>query len=132
MTAQHPAHEPSRVWLSRAAEGEIYGYISTHSLAELYGILTGYPKWRISPAMCLESINVLKGFLNVIPLSEADYSWTLHRLTELGIAGGGIYDALHARAALTAEVQALLTLNEQHFVRLGEDVARLVLRPDQH
>lgn len=47
----------------------------------------------------------------------------------LNLPGGGIYDALIAQAALKGNVDRLLTLNPNDFVRLGEDIASLVQTP---
>ncbi|MEH2295343.1 hypothetical protein [Nostoc sp.] len=41
------------------------------------------------------------------------------QMAALNFSGGGIFDALIAQAALKAEVAVLLTLNPNHFTRLG-------------
>lgn len=54
----------------------------------------------------------------------------LAQMVSLNLTGGGIYDALIAQAAVKAEANILLTLNPNHFTRLGEDMARLVQVPE--
>ena len=39
----HPNHERVFPWLSRVIKGDVVGVITTHSLAELYSILTTIP-----------------------------------------------------------------------------------------
>jgi predicted nucleic acid-binding protein len=53
----------------------------------------------------------------------------IKRLQGLQFSGGAIYDALIAQAALKAKVTVLYSFNAAHFVRLGADVATLVVKP---
>jgi predicted nucleic acid-binding protein len=64
-----------------------------------------------------------------IPLAAEDYQQAIARMVGLNLPGGGIFDALIAFAALKAEVDILLTLNPNHFTRLGQDVAQRVQVP---
>lgn len=50
-------------------------------------------------------------------------------MTALNLPGGGIFDALITQAALKANVEILLTLNPNHFTRLGKAIANLVQVP---
>jgi hypothetical protein len=50
-------------------------------------------------------------------------------LATLNLPGGGIFDALIAQAALKAEVAVLLTLNPNHFTRLGTAIAHKSANP---
>lgn len=50
-------------------------------------------------------------------------------MATLNLPGGGIFDAIIAQAALKADVDILLTLNPNHFTRLGEAIANLVEVP---
>ena len=67
--------------------------------------------------------------LAIINLPEVDSVQVLEKAVELGVVGGGIYDALLSRCALNARVGALYTWNVKHFTRLGDDVASRVRRP---
>jgi hypothetical protein len=51
-------------------------------------------------------------------------------MAALNLPGGGIFDALIAQAALKAEVNVLLTLNPNHFTRLGNVIANIVQVPE--
>ena len=129
MTAKHVHHETALTWATRASSGQIEAFMSTHTLAELYSVLTGHPHWRIAPEACLESLTIIQAYIKPVALSTKDYAWALQRMTSLGLPGGSVYDALHARASLKKKVDILLSLNTEHFVRLGEDVAKLVQTP---
>lgn len=105
----HIKHGVCLPWLQQAQEKEIDGYFSTHTLAELYSVLTRLP---VRPT-----------------ISTAAAQRLIACMVELNLLGGGIFDALIAQAALKAEVDILLTLNPKHFTRLGQDLAQRVQVP---
>lgn len=74
-------------------------------------------------------LEATSSWLEVITLSKSDYGAAVARVATLGFTGGAIYDALHAQAALKAKADVILTLNKKHFIRLGEEVAKLVKEP---
>lgn len=126
LVRSHPRHGDARPWLARALAGEITLVLAAHTLAELHATLTTLPvRPRISPetAARLRDDN-LPDTAEIIALSADDYRSVLRSVTELGLAGGVIYDALIARAAENARVDRLVTLNERDFRRAwprGED-----------
>ena len=125
----HPFHNGCLPWLKKALDKEIEGYISTHTLAELYAVLTRLPRQpRLSPDEVELLLSNLEGCQKVT-LSPDDYASVIHRLTTLRLIGGAIYDALIAQAALIAKVNILLTTNPKDFLRLGEDIATIVRVP---
>ena len=129
MTAKHVQHKAALTWATKTSSGQVEAFMSTHALAELYSVLTGHPHWRITPQACLESLTIIQAYIQPVALGTKDYTWVLQRMANLGLPGGSIYDALHARAALKQKADVLLSLNTKHFVRLGEDVAKLVQTP---
>ena len=119
----HPRHPDAAPWLRRAKSGEIEFLAATHSLAELYSILSAFPaKPRISPtdAWRLIQENVAAS-ARLIALSPDDYSATIQQASERGLSGGVIYDALIACAARKAGADRLLTLNLRDFRRVWPD-----------
>lgn len=64
-----------------------------------------------------------------MPLLVDDYQTAIAQMVTLNFPGGGIFDTLIAQAALKAEVDALLTLNPNHFTRLGNAIAQIVQVP---
>ncbi len=130
LIVDHPKYSESLPWLLRLKVEEIQGFISTHTLAELYAVLTRLPlPQMIAPALAQHLIEENLDKFQKVVLSAGDYQTTLVRLVRLNIVGGSIYDGLIAQAALKAKVDILLTLNPKHFTRLGDDVAGLVQVP---
>lgn len=118
------------VALQRAQEKDIDGYLSTHTFAELYSVLTRLPvKPSISPEIIQRLINENLALFVAIPLTSEDYQQAISCMVSLSLPGGGIFDAIIAQAALKAKVDIILTLNPKHFTRLGEDVAQRVQVP---
>jgi len=53
----HPSHSQSLSWLQRVRLGEIEGFVSTHTIAELYSVLTRIPRQpRINPELAQQLI----------------------------------------------------------------------------
>lgn len=130
MIESHPNHPISLPWIQKVRSKEIIGYISTHSIAELYAVITWLPLLNsINPRQAQEIIiNNLETF-NTINLGSNDYLEVLENVSQLNIVGGGIYDAIIAQAALKVNVDILLTLNPKHFTRLGENITRIIRDP---
>jgi uncharacterized integral membrane protein len=79
-----------------------------------------------------DTLWVLSSYLSqfgAVPLDQHDYWLVIERVSGLSLPAGGIYDALHAQAALKSIADQLLTFNAKHFVRLGDDVAALARVP---
>ncbi len=108
---------------------DVEACISTHALVELFAVLTRFPQQQVSADMAHNIIKNLRTRLTVVDLTEDDYMWVLEHITSLQLSGAVVYDGLHARAALKAEVTMLYTFNVKDFTRLGNAVARLVVRP---
>jgi predicted nucleic acid-binding protein len=126
----HPHHSISLPWIQQVRNRIIQGYISTHSIAELYAVMTRLPLAQpLNPQQIHELIvNNLESF-HPVDLESNDYLEIIRNVAVLNITGGGIYDAIIAQAALKANVDMLLTMNSKHFTRLGENIARLVREP---
>lgn len=131
LIADHPKHSCCLPWLHKVKSGELIGVISTHTLAELYSVLTRSPLPQpIKPKLAQQLLTEnLKSFENV-SLSAEDYQATINRIVNLNLPGGAIYDALIAQAAIKSNVDILLTLNPKHFLRLGEEIAQWVTVPE--
>ncbi len=127
----HPAHSAAWNWLEQALEGAHTGLVATHTLAELYAVLTRLPlRPSIPPATALKLIEENLHRFPSVALSTTDYRSVLKRLAKLGLSGGAVYDALIAQAALKARADGLVTLNPTHFQRLGAEIAALVVVPE--
>jgi len=115
----HPVHDRALPWLQRAKAGKVEFLVASHTLAELYAVLSTLPVSPRIPAATawrLVKDNVQRA-ARIIGLSASDYRATLTHVSELGLSGGIIYDALIMKAALKGEADRLLTLNADDFRR---------------
>lgn len=127
----HPMHTRALPWLARARGGEVQLLVPCHGLAELYSTLTRLPVHpRITPARASQLVlDISTTASDVVALSPEDYRATIQRISELGLSGGLIYDALIARAAEKAGAERLLTFNTSHFLRVWPEGASVLLSP---
>ncbi|NJM75172.1 MAG: type II toxin-antitoxin system VapC family toxin [Acaryochloridaceae cyanobacterium RU_4_10] len=127
---KHQSHSSCFIQLQTAQSGQIQGCLSTHSLAELYSVMTRMPvQPRMSPKEANTLLERCLQYLDAIPLDTADYQYAIAQMTALNLPGGGIFDALIARAALKASADRILTLNPGHFTRLDPAIARMTQVP---
>jgi predicted nucleic acid-binding protein len=129
---RHTRHAEAFSWLKRAHEGDFVFLVATHSLAELYSTLTRMPiKPRIPTVAARELIREnIEVRAETISLSQDDYSTTLQRMSDLGLTGGIVYDALLARAAEKASADRLLTFNVADFRRVWPEGASILFVPE--
>jgi predicted nucleic acid-binding protein len=127
----HPVHARALPWLKKAKSGEIFMIVSSHTLAELYAVLTTLPvSPRITPdaAWSLMQENILVK-ASISALSAADYKVVVRKLKEGGFSGGIIYDALVCSSATKAHAEILLTLNGSDFRRLPMAAGLSIVEP---
>jgi predicted nucleic acid-binding protein len=127
----HPNHTLAFPWLQKAKSKTFAGFVATHSIAELYNILTTLPiRPRISSATASRLLkrDVLDQ-LEAISLSKEDYAIVIEHLSGLGIIGGAIYDALIVRAAIKANVDQIVTFNADDFRRVYPALAEKIVSP---
>lgn len=131
MIEAHPAHERALPWLQQARAGQITASVASHTLAELYAVLTRLPlQPPISPPVAWQLIqqNVLTVF-EIVSLSEDDYRTVLEHLSQQNIRGGATYAALIAYAASKTNADQLVTLNEKDFLKVYPDLAERIVVP---
>ncbi len=128
--SNHPKHSSCITRLKQVKSGKIQGIICTHTLAELYSVLTGLPiNPSLSPQIVQQLITENLAEFEVISLSSEDYHTVINKMVTLNLTGGSIYDALITQVVFKGEVDQLLTLNPNHFRRFGEEIAKLVEVP---
>jgi predicted nucleic acid-binding protein len=126
----HPVHGPCFAALQQVTTQQHQGYLSTHSLAEMYSVLTRMPSQsQMSPPNVQRLLDRHLQFLETVPLEKVDYQTAIAQMTTLNLPGGGIYDALIARAALKISADRLMTLNAKHFTRLSDTIAQMAFVP---
>ena len=124
-----PSH-PHHAWAYARWVNSASPALAAHSLAETYAVLTASPQFRVRPETAMSTVRLVAARFQVISLNTEGYLNALERTMGLRLQGGAIYDVLIAQVALESGAERLITLNAKHFVRLGQEVARLVEEPD--
>lgn len=113
----HPHHVQAFAALRRVATGRDKGFISAHSIAEVYASLTRLPvEPRIHPVEAARIVtdNLLPHF-ETVPVSKTDYLEALAAMRDGGWSGARIYDALLLRCAAKCSVDRIYTFNLADF-----------------
>ena len=120
MVEPHPMHSHAFPWLARAKSKEFEMTVAAHTLAELYAVLTTLPLIpRITPGAARRLIHDnVETTAWIISLSSKEYVSVIKNLSDSGLSGGIIYDALIIKAAQKADVRKILTLNVNDFKRV--------------
>jgi len=89
LVASHPDFERVSAWLRRAAAKDVDVFVSPHSLAEVYSVLTRTPfRPPISAAAAWDAISQdILAHATVVALLPDDYNSVLERNARAGIAG---------------------------------------------
>ena len=126
--AQHEHHAASIDLFLRFGKSE--SGCGAHSLAEVYSVLTGRSgKERVSGDEALLFLGDIRERLTIVALNGDEYVKAIRESAALGIAGGGIYDALLGYCALKAKAERIYSWNVKHFERLGPAIANRVKTP---
>jgi predicted nucleic acid-binding protein len=126
--AHHERHAASLDIFLRFNRNE--GGCAAHTLAEVYAVLTGKSgKDRVSGDEALLFLGDVRSRLTTVALDPTEYIQAIEQAAALGIAGGGIYDALLGRCALKANAGTIYTWNAKHFERLGSEIQKRVRTP---
>ena len=117
----HPHYAQARPALLRVAAGHDKGFISLHSIAEMFAALTRLPvQPRIHPAEAARIItdNILP-FFEIVSLGKKDYVDALKTMTIGGWIGAKIYDVLLLRCAARCKVERIYTFNLVDFRQMA-------------
>lgn len=96
-------------------------YVDVHAVAESFAVLTTLPlSPRITPGQARRLLrhNVTER-MELVALDGSDYEAVVDRMTDLGLSGGVVHDALHVRAAEKAGATRLVTFNRRDFERFS-------------
>ncbi|MXY53751.1 MAG: type II toxin-antitoxin system VapC family toxin [Gammaproteobacteria bacterium] len=97
--------------------------LATHSLAEIYAVLTRLPPPRRMRGQ--DALTLIEGNWSDTPATHltARETWDALRSAQLrNVRGGQMYDALIATAALKARSSAILTWNHRNFEPFAGDI----------
>jgi predicted nucleic acid-binding protein len=116
----HPRHAQAFLWLQKVRDTEFRGLIATHSLAEAYAVLTSLPlSPRIAPAAAWALLeHSILPYTEAVDLAAAKVRQVIERFSRRGLAGGVVYDALIAAAAIESRADCIVTLNAGDFHRV--------------
>lgn len=131
MVEAHPVHERALPWLQRIKAKTDVGFVAAHSIAELYAILSILPvQPRISSVTANQLIqqNVLD-ICSIVSLSVQDYARIIKHLSESNIVGGVTYDAVILYTAFKVEIDRIVTLNKNDFLRIYPDIVDKIVLP---
>jgi predicted nucleic acid-binding protein len=120
-SAAHNHFVQASAVVARVVMGKDKGFVSQHSIAEVYSALTRLPVVpRIHPVEAARMIhdNILKNF-ETIPVEKQDYLEALKIVSESGWPGAKIYDALLLCCASRISVQRIYTFNLKDFKQLA-------------
>jgi predicted nucleic acid-binding protein len=109
----HSHYVPAIAAVTRVVTGQDTGFLSTHSIAEMFTALTKMPAQPgIHPmeAARLVSHNILTHF-TTIPLAEQDYLEAMEVMVKGGWSGAKIYEALLLRGAEKSGAERIYTFN---------------------
>ncbi len=122
----HRHFGPASAAVARVAAGKDKGWISQHSIAEVYAVLTRLPVVpRIHPLEAASIIreNFLKNF-EVVGIDKKDYLAVVEMVSQAGWPGGKIYDTLLLRCAEKCLAQKIYTLNLRDFQQMAPSPLR--------
>jgi predicted nucleic acid-binding protein len=128
---EHPHHKSSFDLFVRCKKDD--ACCGLHSLAEVYGTLTGMrvASRRASGDQALLFVSNIRERFTLVGLDEQEYFQTLETSAAASLLGGAIYDALLGQCALKAAAETLYTWNTKDFLRLPAAIADRVKTPDQ-
>ncbi len=131
LVEQHPKHERAIPWLSKAKADKFEFIVASHSLAELYAVLTTLPlKPRISTSVAWRLISEnIESKAKIVSLTSTEYCSIIKKLSDKGLSGGIVYDALIVGVAQKSKVKRIITLNRKHFRKVWHDNEKTLFEP---
>jgi predicted nucleic acid-binding protein len=127
----HPHYRRAWPALRRVTAGRDMGFMSVHSIAEMYAALTRLPvQPRIHPAEAMRIItdNILPHF-EMVPIAKKDYTEALKLVGDGGWSGAKIYDALLIGCAQRCGADRIYTFNLADFQELGPNLEEKISAP---
>ncbi len=127
----HPHYGQAWPALRRVTARKDQGFMSGHSIAELYAALTRLPvQPRIHPTEAARIItdNVLPHF-EMVPIAKKDYTEALRLVGDGGWTGAKIYDALLIGCAAKCGADRIYTFNLGDFRQLAPNLEEKICTP---
>jgi predicted nucleic acid-binding protein len=117
----HPHHAPALAVLDELVGRKHRGYLSAHSLTEVYSVLTRTPfKPPLYPSEAWQIIEeMIVPHLELVTLTPKEYREVVRHCAANGWAGGKVHDAVHLRCAQKAGCDRVYTFNVKDFRTLA-------------
>ncbi|MGA2974045.1 MAG: PIN domain-containing protein [Spirochaetia bacterium] len=127
----HARHAATFPWLQKIRNDDVQGVIALHSIAETYAVLSTLPvSPRIAPSAAWVLVeHTILPFVQAVELSAMETQLVVQRLSRQGLAGGVVYDALIAEAAMKAGAECIITLNVSDFRRATQGMSISIREP---
>ena len=124
----HADHDASlRVFVEANRET---GACGIHSLAEVYATMTALP---IRPILASEQaflfVQQIVERITTITLDQAEYMDAMRELSDRGMAGGRVYDALLLACARKSRAETIYTWNVKHFCQIAPNMTERIRTP---
>jgi predicted nucleic acid-binding protein len=118
---QHPHNAPALAALEELVNRKHRGFISAHSLTEIYSVLTRTPfKPPLYPSEAWQIIEqMILPHMELVTLTAKEYKEVVRHCAASGWAGGRIHDAVHVRCAQKADSDRIYTFNVRDFSELA-------------
>ena len=130
--ARHPHNAPALAVLEQLVNRKHRGFISAHSLTELYSVLTRTPfKPPLYPSEAWQIIErLVLPHMELVTLTPKEYTEVVRQCALGGWTGGRIHDAVHLRCAQKAGCDRIYTFNVKDFRSLAPtDLAGKITAP---
>jgi predicted nucleic acid-binding protein len=127
----HPHHTQAWPALRRVTARTDQGFMSVHSIAEVYAALTRLPvQPRIHPAEAarIVSDNLVPHF-EMVSIGKKNYTEALRLVGDGGWAGAKIYDALLIGCATRCGADRIYTFNIGDFRQLAPNLEEKICAP---
>ena len=118
---RHPHNGPALAVLEEMLSPQHSGYISAHSLAEVYSVLTRTPfKPPLYPSEAWQIIGeMVLSHMELVTLTAEEYPEVVRHCATSGWTGGRVHDMVHLRCAQKASCDRIYTFNVKDFRALA-------------
>ena len=118
---QHPHNAPALAVLEELVSRKHRGYLSAHSLTEVYSVLTRTPfKPPLYPSEAWQIIEqMILPHMELVTLTPKEYREVVRHCAVSGWVGGKVHDAVHLRCAQKAGCDRIYTFNVKDFRALA-------------
>jgi len=117
----HPHNAPALAVLEELVSRKHRGYLSAHSLTEVYSVLTRTPfKPPLYPGEAWQIIEqMILPHMELVTLTPREYREVVRHCAVSGWVGGKVHDAVHLRCAQKAGCDRVYTFNVRDFRALA-------------